>query len=98
MGVACARIDEELESRGVDVEDRSVELPSEFSSSWAVLWVLAVVLAAGVVEVGEEFYDIGSSVSDPGQPQAIFAYTLPVREAVDAVPSQRVLCSDCLDH
>ena len=81
---------------GVEVEGRPCEVPGQVGTTRAVLRVVAVVMAAGVVEVREEFDDIGPRAGESSQTQTVLAHPLPVREAVDAVPVQPVLGSDCL--
>ena len=89
--VADAGFGQQGEPRGVEVEDGPGEAPGQVGAARAVLRVVAVVVAAGVVEVREEFDDVGAGAGEPGETQAVLAHALPVREAVDAVPIQPVL-------
>ena len=64
-GVAGAGLDQQVQPLGVQVEDGPGKSPGQRGAARAVLRVAAVIVAAGVVEVGEEFDDIGPRAGEP---------------------------------
>ena len=96
--VFCASIDQLFELSIVQVNERGTDGASKISGPLPMVGIATVIESLDVVEESEILYHRDVGTADPGEVQAILPHTLPVGDAMDAVPGQGLCFPQGLDE